>query len=216
MTMRTWSHSKGDRAQSVIDLYKLTLEGKRSKADWPRDVRQVALGLVVLRQLVDNYKAELAGKSADWRANSAIAEADAIIEALVTGHAHPIWDHINSLRSGDFRPQHAPVTRIERQRQLCLIGAIYAYSDASAKRHAEARRIVLESVPSNDFSFTTEQVRKWMSRLADDPGWREYAEKIKKRAGELNSQFQLDERILAAGRELIWEMWSVPVIKPDG
>jgi hypothetical protein len=127
---------------------------------------------------------------------------------------HPIWDYIKSMQSG-YRSNKAPAGGIEKLQQLCVVGFVLAYQQAADCERSAALRAVLASCRSNDFQLKgkpgkreNDKVDKWVSRSLNDPGSYAFCNSIRQMAEQLNPEIPLLDRILIAGRDLVWTSWS--------
>jgi hypothetical protein len=200
--------SKRDRAQfasDVKELYALALAGKAPAKDYTREVRQAAYGLVALRQSSDYWFKKFESDPDLTRlGSSGVSEAKAIV--LTTGLDHPIWRHIEGLQTTEHRPNRARKAAAEELRQSIAGGLVLALQDVLGSERKGADAIVT-GISSPDFSFTARQLRKW----AKNPQAMECAQKIAAEARHVDSSKTTAERILIAGRTLIYKYWSTPM-----
>jgi hypothetical protein len=146
----------------VIDLYKAAVAGKLAEhgnAD-SGDVRAVAFGLIALRNAVDHFLQSHPGEALHA---SGMYQANAILEALTTPSAHPIWSYISSLQSQrvHLAPSGATVQKIRDM----IGGIVLAYKQASgAKSVKKAADAVHDRIKPPDFPFSADLARKWAAR----------------------------------------------------
>ncbi len=219
--------NKASFAENVIAIYNRAIQGERAdnsddslNGTVDREVRQVGYGLALLRLLTDQCAKKLQRRSATQRASSAIREAEGILDALVTGTNHPIFRHIASLRSARFRPQKAAANITMRRRRACVAGFILAYQKAANVKESEAARVVVKACcQSKEFALgEAKSIVKWILRSSPEDV-QFYRDQIMTRAKEMNSmtkvprdlEVSLADRVRLAGRDLVWELWSVPV-----
>jgi hypothetical protein len=201
-----------DFAQRVLEVLVKAQAGEASSEKDP-DVHRVSVGLAFIRKGVKNYSQIAAG------ADSGASEALAIIDALTSGREHPIWRYIRGVRAFKYRSQ-APVNIIDAERQHMIIGVALAYQAKANCSESEAIRAVARACSLPDLPFDPELIEKsWLKKLKNRPstrprtmrairGWRDL---IRKRAEAGDSSESPSERVLEAGRWLIWRAsaWSV-------
>jgi hypothetical protein len=212
---------KSDFAEAVVALYDFTLRkeaGSFSNNKYDEfsdkdqlDVRRVAHGLVVLREGCDRRADELSRTSPTRRVQSAILDAFGIIDALTTGSNHPIRRHISSLNKLKYH-QRAPDDRIEQSRRQIVVGLIVAYQEAAKVTPTVAFRTVWDFCQTCIRS-SEGAARKWVSRLRDDKGVRDFAIEITAEAQAMGEPYPLAGIILTLGRRRVWELWSVPEVR---
>jgi hypothetical protein len=203
-----------DFAQRVLDVLVKEQAGEASSEKDP-DVRRVAVGLAFITKGVKNYSEIAVG--ADAGANEALA----IVNALTSGREHPLWRYLRGVRAFKFRSQ-APVNVIDAERQHMIIGVALAYQANTNCTESEAIRVVARACSLPDLPFDAELIEKsWFKNLKNKASTRPRAMQairrwevlIQKRAEAGGSLESLSERILEAGRWLIWRACSVPVIQ---
>jgi len=90
-------------AEGCVTAYRMILGYEKFDGHQPaEDVRQVAIGLALIRELLDGFVASMTESAA--MPGSGIREAYAIIDHLTSGRAHPVAKHISGLKSARFRP----------------------------------------------------------------------------------------------------------------
>jgi hypothetical protein len=202
--------SKRERAQfasEVKELYGLAMAGKPPEKEYKREVRQAAYGLVALRQSSDYWFKKFEQDPDLTRlASSGVSEAKAIVDALTTGLDHPIWRHIEGLQTTEHRPNRARKAAAEEMRQSIAGGLVLALGDAVGSERKAADTIVA-GISSPDFSFTASQLRKWAKHAQA----MECAQQIAAEARHVDSSKTTAERLLIAGRTLIFKYWSTPM-----
>ena len=203
-----------DFARRVLEMLVKAQAGEASSEKNP-DVRRVAAGLAFIRLGVKNYSLIAAG------VESGAKEALAIIDALTSGREHPIWRYTRGLRAFKYRPQ-APVNGIDAERQHMIIGVALAYQAKANCTESEAIRVVARACSLPDLPFDAELIEKsWLKKLKNKAstrpramrairGWQDLT---RRRAEAEASSESPSERILEAGRWLIWRTCSVPVIQ---
>jgi hypothetical protein len=199
-----------DFAQRVLDVLVKAQAGEDA-TEKDRDVGRVAVGLAFIADGVKNY-AQMAG------AESGADEALAIIAALTSGREHPIWRFIRGIRAVKYRAQRAPLNGIDAERQHMIIGVALAYQAIANCSESEAIRIVAPACSFPDLRFDAELIEKnWVKNLKNKAstrpgamqaiwGWRDVT---RKRAEAESSSESPSEKILEAGRRLIWRACSV-------
>jgi hypothetical protein len=113
--------AQAEFASAVIELFKYSLGQSQSHDQlnelgdrWP-DVYKVGIGLAVLQALADRQLDELLStKGLMALRESRLREAIALLDALTTGKRHPIFDHVDGLRSKKFRPIREKPNEIDR------------------------------------------------------------------------------------------------------
>jgi hypothetical protein len=205
-----------DFAQRVLEVLVKAQAGEPASEKNP-DVRRVAIGLAFITKRVKNYSEITVG--ADSGANEALA----IINALTSGREHPIWRYLRGVRASKFRSQ-APVNVIDAERQHMMIGVALAYQGKTNCTESEAIRVVARACSLPDLPFDAELIeRSWLKNLKNKTSTRpravrairKWEDLVRKRAEAGGSSESLSERILEAGRWLIWRACSVPVIQAD-
>jgi hypothetical protein len=205
-----------DFAQRVLQvLVKAQAGGASSEKD--PDIRRVAVGLAFIAHGVKNYARTVGPESG-------AKEALAVIDALTSGREHPIWRYIRGVRAFKYRPQ-APVNGIDAERQHMIIGVALAYQAKANCTESEAIRVVARACSLPDLPFDAELIEKsWLKNLKNKAstrpramrairGWQDLT---RRRAEAGGSSEPPSERILEAGRWLIWRASSVPVIQAEG
>jgi hypothetical protein len=207
-----------DFAQRVLEVLMKVQAGKAS-SEKDRDVRRVAVGLAFITHGVKNYSQMGAG------ADSGASEALAIVDALTSGREHPIWRYIRGVRAFKYRSQDAPVNGIDAERQHMIIGVALAYQEQTHCSESDAIRVVARACSLPDLPLDAELIEKsWLKNLKNKPstrpramrairGWQDL---IRKRAQVGGLSESPSDRILEAGRWLIWRASSVPVIQAEG
>jgi hypothetical protein len=207
-------HFKADKrakfAADVIKLYDAALNGQLDACtESSLEVRQVAFGLVALRQALDPHLEKHRNNPLRLAAAGAL-EAVAILDALTSGRDHPVWMHIDALKSARYRPGAAPPGEQEQKRRAMLAGAVLAYKKAAAvssiRKAAEA---VCEGIRSNDFPFSPDQLRQWTRRNDGGPHAKQFLEDA------ANVSDCAGERVLVVARQALHALLSVPAIKAD-
>jgi hypothetical protein len=163
------SSDDGAFAKAVIEIFKARAEGDAPKRIHGHEERQVAYGLFALWQAARHFHKRMEDdQDPGSLAGSGFPDAIGILEAFTTGHDHPIWKHIDSLRTATFRPQNAPPVAIQRKRHELVVGLVRALQQAGNTKEFTAIREVSSGVISNDFSFTVPQIRGWVRRENGD------------------------------------------------
>jgi hypothetical protein len=217
--------SKGKPAEDAIAVFKRRVQGKHSRQD-AKDIKKEALqvghGLALLQQLVDQVAKKLEHSSPTRRVNLAIREAEGILDALVTGNDHPIFDHVTALRSDVFRPNKAGANITVRRQRACVAAFILAYQEAAKlETRIEAVRAIAKCCRLNSVSLgesendevVAQMIRQWVPRSGPTEV-KKYQDQIMDRAAAIAPQdldVPLALRVYLAGRDLVWELWSVPV-----
>jgi hypothetical protein len=154
-------------------------------------------------------------------AESGANEALAIIDALTSGREHPIWRYVRGVRAFKYRSQ-APVNGIDAERQHMIIGVALAYQAKANCSESEAIRIVARACSLPDLPLDAELIEKsWLKNLKNKPSTRPRAmqairrwqDLIRKRAEAGGLSESPPERILEAGRRLMWRASSAPGVR---
>jgi hypothetical protein len=194
-------------ASDVIEVYKAAIAGKPRQREFGRKVRQVAYGLAALHAASEYFLKILVDDQDITRLpKSALVDAVAILEALTSGEDHPVWRHIDGLKSGRYRPGRASKAKTERLRQSAAGGLVLALQEAGGLSARKAAAII-SRIQSADFSFTSDQLRKW----AKHEDAHDFAACIMQTARGSPGKQSLSERIMSAGRAEIYRIWSTPV-----
>ncbi len=219
-----------DFTAAVIGLYKAALGGRLQTfvGNQDRDVRKVAFGLTILRQLVDR---EMRAGNPD--PGLPLLEAQQIIDALTTGRNHPVWQHVRGLKTERFRPQRAAPNSLESLGRIAVVALVRAYAQTASVSARAARGAVIEACRFADFEFGAEQIKGWdrTFRKEQDQGPDAFAnqfiedasklyraiEENDERAKNLEWFARLDasDRLLAIGRKRVWQLWAVPGTSGD-
>jgi hypothetical protein len=153
---------RSDLASEVREACLIFYEGKRPQNAKERVVR-VAAALATMQCLLDDSL-----RSDRWRnlrlehPESGLKEAGAALAALLTGKKHPIWDYIDSIRSGRFRSNKAPVNVMDKMQQQCAVGLSRAYQRAGNKTtQRQAASKVAEICERSGYHVSAEQIRAW-------------------------------------------------------
>jgi hypothetical protein len=133
-------------AADVIKLYTAALAGQMAGcADSSLDARRVGFGLVALRQALDPILHRLRNDPLLIAAGGGF-EALAILDALTSGRDHPVWKHIDGLRSGRYRPGAAAPVEQERHRRAMLVGVVLAYQEKTGVSQRAAVQAVVDGI----------------------------------------------------------------------
>jgi hypothetical protein len=221
-----------DFAAAVIELYKAAMRGELEKfaGTQDREVREVAFGITIIRQLLDR---EAKAEKAPPDPAKPVLGALAIVDALTSGRDHPIWRHIAGLKSKRFRMQNAPPNRAEHLGRVCVVGLVRAYQQTANVSAKVARDAVIAACRFEDFAFGTEQIKRWdrTFREQNEQGPDAFAnlffDEVKKleeaiEAGderakgfEWFTKLGPDDRVLAIGRKRVWQTWAIPGAQND-
>ena len=198
-------------ASDVIEAYNAAIARKPSRREFGWEVRKVAYGLVALRHASDYFFEKVQDDQDITRLpSSALLDAAAILDALTSGQDHPIWRHIDGLKSYAYRPGRAPKAKTERLRRSIVGGLVLALQEAGKLSARKAAGIIIseiQKIQSADISFTSDQLRKW----ARDNDAREHAKRFIQTARSNPYKKSLSERIMDAGHSEIYRYWSAPV-----
>jgi hypothetical protein len=198
-------------ARSVRTLYLKALKGEASK-EADVEVREVAFGLAALRQLLNlNIRDLLRRHDLNVYASTGVLQAEKILDALISGHAHPVWWFLKGVQSID-RPQRTWPTTAEQLVRMILVGLARAYEREAGVSHKAAIRAVIKACSFNDQTFTVGQIIGWDQRLAEqqkiEPA--AVADDLIKQAIQLNNSQPLAERILLVGQRYIYTLGGTP------
>jgi len=229
---RSREFDNADFAAAVIDLYNAAIRGelKIFSGNQDREVREVAFGITIIRQLLDR---EAKADKAQPDPTKPILGALAIVDALTSGRDHPIWRHIAGLKSKRFRMQNAPPNLLEQMGRVVVVGLVRAYQEVANVSASAARDAVIAACRFRDFEFGKEQIRRWdrtfreQSEQGPDAFANLFFEGVKKleeaieagdeRAKDLEWFTKLgpEGRVLAIGRMRVWQIWAVPGAQSD-
>ena len=191
-------------AAEVRELYDTAISGHLG--DHPDvgddDVRKVAFGLVILRQITDQFLKKFEADPDPRRIpNSGLPDASAIIDALTTGKDHAIFRYIKGLRASRKR------RGADQERREMLGGLACAYAEAAGVSVREASLAVVEFIKPNG-RFNDEQLRKWVR----DYDVSRYTERFLNEAKAFDDR-PLAEEVLKVGRKHFWRYWTTPSVK---
>jgi hypothetical protein len=191
-------------AEDVVELYEAAISGKL--ADHPDigddDVREVAFGLAVLRQITDHHLKKFEVDPDLTRLpSSGLREASAIIDAMTSGKDHVIFRYIKGLRASRKRGA-------DQERHEMLGGLVHAYAKAKGPKTSvrEAAMAVVEFIEPNG-RFDDEQLRRWARMDVD-----RYTERFLNEAKAFGDR-PLAEEVLKVGRLHFWRYWTTPSVK---
>jgi hypothetical protein len=140
--------AQDDFAASVIKLYEAALKNHTEPcADSSLETRRVGFGLAALRQALDPFLHKHQNDPLRIAAAGGF-EALAILDALTSGQDHPIWKHIDGLRSARYRPGAAAPVQQEQYRRAMLVGAALAYQKETGVSMRKATAVVCAGDPS--------------------------------------------------------------------
>jgi hypothetical protein len=181
------------------------------------DVRRVAFGLEMIRQLVDDRfgKVEKRGNYDDIP-SEALWQAKEIVYALLTGEDHPILKYVVGIRSSGFRSQDQSAAQadiLKKEPRACIVGLARAYAQAAGLKLFPATKAVVATF--RDY-FTVAQVRTWDSRFrkAKDATPDMFANSFMAEGASLSDPPILSDRVLMVGRTRVWIRWHVPLALP--
>jgi hypothetical protein len=132
------------------------------------DVRQVAYGLTLLRQLLDSCTKQIA--LSERIPTTGIKEAYAILDHLRTGRKHPISFHVQGIHSGRFRPSRAPANALEQEARKVAVGVARAYAQVARISANAARGKVVSDARELGIKFTNDAIKKWDDRFRGQEG----------------------------------------------
>jgi hypothetical protein len=201
----------------VVALQKWALDSRSSPPPSDNlDVRRVAFGLAAIQKLIRERGKVLKGAGdLDGFTAEGLKAADDIVEALLTGREHPIFDYVDGIRTnrGSGRPRPLNKEWVSRG---CIVGAVEAYRKAAAVSEAEAIRVIIESCSSSDFKLTYEQIRSWQRQFNDRKGEDVHVaaeNSILQRAQSDPRDIPLTRRIIEAGQLYVLNFRSIPAVK---
>jgi hypothetical protein len=198
-------------AADVIKLYTAALAGQLAGcADSSIEIRRVGFGLVALRQALDPFLHKFRNDPVRMAAAGGF-EALAILDALTSGRDHPIWKHVDGLRSGRYRPGAAAAVEQERHRRAMLVGVVLAYQEKTGVSQRAAVQAVVDGIKSPDFPLTFEQLRGWVKR---NDG-KTHAKRFLIDSAYVDDCPDDGERIMVVGREALHALLVVPAIPLD-
>jgi hypothetical protein len=199
-------------AVRVIDACQRITRGEPIKEP-ERDVRRVAIGLVVLQHAIKLYLPLIAAdKSPFSGAESGIVHANEILEALTTSRAHPIFNHIEGLRSPRFRANSPGPTPTERLIRTYVAGLAVAYQKATGVRQTPACNTISQVCQFPDFRITGDQVKSFKRR--GDPKDIAAAAKYFTDWAQRHTKppRKVADGILTIGRKTVADLVTVPVL----
>jgi hypothetical protein len=208
----------GEFAEAVVRLYDYLL-GARTlpfKGNDAQEVRQVAFGLNLIREMLDCW---VKGRDSELMQRSGVREAYAILDHLTTGRRHPISVHIRGIHSGRYRPSRAPVNAIEHEAQRVVVGVCRAYARSANISANAARTKVVAASRKIGIHFTKDMIKKWDDRFKRPDGVEETDAKADFRSeayahGLLSETDRDPERVLGLGLTWISKWCAVPRL-PD-
>ena len=108
---------KADFATAVIAVYRARITGapvdpllaSSMKEKWP-DVCRTGFGLAAIRQALDQQFKKIAPEEMQEGPREALA----IIDALTTGAAHPIWNFLEGMKTASHRDGRMPPNTASR------------------------------------------------------------------------------------------------------
>ena len=144
-------------------------------------------------------------------AERGLFDAAEMLEAMMTGHDHPIFDFMQGIRASK-RPQSAPPTIRELAGRLTLVGMVRAYCIAANVKPATALRVVVETCSFEDFKFTPDQIRGWEREWAkcDNRDVDAFTNTIMQDAERLPATRDLKDRVIEAGIKYAFATWVTP------
>lgn len=181
----------GEFAQAVVAMFKhITPYDKSDKpfaGNTSADVVRCARGLAFFDRAIREFMQKDGPVATDETAKG-VAEASAILDHLISGVAHPIAKHNKGIRSGAFRPQHAPANPIDRLSHMTIVGAALALQHEAQRlgepiTQNEAFRRASDLLSATARPVTSNQVKAWYFKFAEekDQGPQAVAKEIIKR-----------------------------------
>jgi hypothetical protein len=187
-------------AADVIDIYQAAISGKLAdRGPVDDEVREVAFGLAILRQITDHYLKKFeADPDVTRLPSSGLCDASRIIDALTTGKDHVIFRYIRGLRASRKRG--------DQECHEMLGGLVSAYAKAKGQKTSirEAALAVVEFIEP-DGRFDDEQLRRW-ARMDVSRYTERFLNEAKASAGDR----PLAEEVLKVGRLHFWRYWTTP------
>jgi hypothetical protein len=169
-----------------------------------------------VRREIDVIKQQYRGTAAiEALKENGLLDAGDMLEALMTGRDHPIFDFVRGIRAGK-RPSSAPPTNRELSGRAALVGLVSAYCTAAGVSELEALRVVAVCCSFENFKIRSEMIKGWSRRFKDeqDPGPAAFADKFLKLAAQRRDDKPLAERVLNVGQEYASAYWGTPVARP--
>jgi hypothetical protein len=180
---------------------------------------KAAVGLSAIDQLIRRETDVLKqGNLTDLEnlADKGLLDASDMLEALMTGRDHPIFNFVQGIRASGKRPQSAPPTIRELHGRAALVGLVRAYCTAAGASELEALRVVAECCSLENFKFTSERIKGWGRRFKDEQndGPAAFANDFLKKAAQRPDATPLADRVLEVGRLWARAYWMTPVPRP--
>jgi hypothetical protein len=160
------------------------------------DACRIGYGLAAIRQAVDRRFKEAVPEEMQ----EGLREALAIVDALTSGRAGPIWDFLDGMRTGAHRDGRMPPNLIDQMGRDWVLGIVCALEQAGNKH---AKREVVRMCAEVGVTLDQRQLRSWAEarRRSDDAGAPDrFAVGILKHVQEMNDELSLADRILKAVR----------------
>jgi hypothetical protein len=187
------------------------------EGDESLDVRRVAFGLEIIRQIVDD-RFTIVEKRGNYDdiPSEALWQAKEIVHALLTGEDHPIQKYVVGIRSSRFRCQDQSAAQadiLKKEPRACIVGLVRAYAQAKGLKLLPAAKKVIDTF--GDY-FTVPQVRTWDNRFrkVQDTAPDAFADSFLKEAASLDHPTALSDHVLRVGRTRVWIRWHVPLPMP--
>ena len=127
-------------------------------------------------------------------------EALAIVDALTTGAAHPVWNFLEGMKTGSHRDGRMPPNLIDQMGRDWVLGAVRALEQVGSKH---AKREVVNMCVEEGVTLDQRQIRSWEEARtrSEDPGAPDrMAVDIRNHVRKMNDELSLADRILKAVR----------------
>ena len=194
---------KADLATAVIAIYTARITGapvdpllaSSMKEKWP-NVCRIGFGLAAIRQALDQQFKKIAPEEMQEGPREALA----IIDALTTGAAHPIWNFLEGMKTASHRDGRMPPNLIDQMGRDWVLGAVRALEQVGSKH---AKREVVNVCVEEGVTLDQRQIRSWEEarRRSEDPGAPDrMAVDIRNHVRKVNDELSLADRILKAVR----------------
>jgi hypothetical protein len=198
-------------AAAVSNAVKANLEGTRptNPNASHRDVRRVANGLALLKQLTDQQHAEMKARGDRNYRGTGVLDAIDILEALLTGCDHPIREHLEGLKS---RRGSRPPTAFEEWRRGLVLGIVRALQSTGMSERGAVDLVICKYVfRAQGFQLRAEQIRGWpVNEALVGAAARTFIQEAEKLASP-PSPPKLQDRILLAGFRWLQQSWDLAV-----
>jgi hypothetical protein len=201
---RIAKQEEADFASAVIEVYRArfndtTIDPRLAsvnKEQWS-DVCRVGFGLAAIRQAIDQRFKTMDPEEMQEGPREALA----IVDALTSGRAHPIWSFLEGMRTSAHRAGRMRPNNMELMGQDWVLGTVSALKQAGCKH---PKRAVVDVCADVGVTLDQQQIRDWerARRKSDDPEApnRIAGEILNHAQNKMSDELSLADRILKAVR----------------